>query len=101
MPAFRVSVASPQLSPRDAWGFFLSPCAMREQRDGGRRRPADLVICLCPAARGQDWKRPMTSLLIAVGTLFLAVVASVTLDPWPSRTDAAAEHAPPMDAITL
>jgi hypothetical protein len=43
----------------------------------------------------------MTSLLIAVGTLFLAVVASVTLDPWPSRTDAAAEHAPPMDAITL
>ena len=30
----------------------------------------------------------MISLLIAVGALFLAVIASTIIDPWPSRGDA-------------
>jgi hypothetical protein len=28
---------------------------------------------------------PMISLLIAVGALFLAVIATTVIDPWPSR----------------
>jgi hypothetical protein len=43
----------------------------------------------------------MISLLIAVGALFLAVLASVILDPWPSRTEDADERAPTTDAIVL
>jgi hypothetical protein len=43
----------------------------------------------------------MISLLIGVGSLFLAVFASAILDPRPSRTEHADERVPTMDAITL
>jgi hypothetical protein len=43
----------------------------------------------------------MISLLIGVGALFLAVVASAILDPRPSGTDEAGEGVPTMDAIAL
>ena len=42
----------------------------------------------------------MISLLIAVGALFLAVIASTIIDPWPSRGDAD-DDVPTMDATTM
>ncbi len=43
----------------------------------------------------------MFALLIAVGALFLAVVVSVAIDPWPTGGDEADDGSPTIDAITF
>jgi hypothetical protein len=43
----------------------------------------------------------MTALLLGVGALLLAVVASALLDPRPAQTDRADDQVPSMDAIAL
>jgi hypothetical protein len=50
---------------------------------------------------GLNREKTMTALLLAVGALFLAVVASVFIDQRPSGLERADEHAPSIDAITL
>lgn len=40
----------------------------------------------------------MFALLIAVGALFLTVVVSAAIDPWPVRTD---DDVPTIDGIAL
>jgi hypothetical protein len=41
----------------------------------------------------------MISLLIGVGVLFLAVIATAMIDPWPRPGDDADDHVPTMNTI--
>ena len=43
----------------------------------------------------------MLSLMIAVGALFVSVIVSVVIDPWPSGADGADDGVATPDAITL
>jgi hypothetical protein len=43
----------------------------------------------------------MTALLLGVGALLLALVASALLDPRPAQTDRADDQAPSMDEIRI